>query len=140
VKDIRIDGRMQRVFILKETETRVVYIPVKSLHRVDYERLKDLESRADAGKLLELMQKTTLGNGMNALVQFDNLIQVADLSGANVGSRIRKPSETLDPAMLEKQQEQKPAPKQAQVVSTSEEAGIDQVERTVRRPGRPKKS
>lgn len=92
MKDIRIDGRMQRVFVLKETADRVVYIPVKVLHRVDYQRLIDIEAAA-AGRMLDRMSETTLDNGINALVMYDKLIQVMEVSS---NARLRKPDEPLE--------------------------------------------
>lgn len=115
MKDVRIDGKLQRVFVLKEKEDRIVYIPVKALHRKDYERLKDIEQRG--GEMMKEMHKTTLDNGRNALELYDNIIQVVKL-GAGTGKRLRKPDEDVEQAGSENAivstqtpaQEQAPAP------------------------------
>jgi len=96
MKDIRINGRNQRVFVLKETDERVVYIPVKALHHVDYIRLKDIEAKG--GIMLDRMSETTLDNGRNALVQYDDLIQVLVKTGKNTGERLLKPDEAIPEA------------------------------------------
>lgn len=98
MKDIRIDGRMQRVFVLKETDSRVVYIPVKSLHRVDYEFLTNAEKGVSRGTdLLDILSEAKLSNGRNALVCYDKLIQVMVKNGKE-GSRLRKPDEPQEEA------------------------------------------
>lgn len=96
LKRFKIDGRMQEVFVLRQSDTRIVYVPVKSMHRVDYERFKEMSTakppRAD---LLEYMSKTKLKNGVNALVQYDNLIHVANIN-KDGGTRIKKTEEIID--------------------------------------------
>jgi len=123
VKDIRIDGKFQRVFVLKEEDNRIVYIPVKALHRVDYDRLVDIENKAkDKNDLLDNLKETTLSNGRNALVQFDSIIQVANVDPEKpVGSRLKKPNEavnneeikqaTTGKDVVEKPARRKPGPK-----------------------------
>lgn len=93
MKDIRIDGRLARVFILKEDANSLVYIPVKALFRVDYDRLTEIEERG--GEMLKEMQRTTLDNGINALKQYDKIIQVLKYSSSDkkVGTRYPKPEE-----------------------------------------------
>lgn len=105
MKDLRIDGRLQRVFVLQETESRVVYIPLKALNRVDYDRLVDIEKRG--GDMLKEMSRTTLDNGRNALDLYDEIIQIADL-GTNI-ERIRKPEETI---ITQQAPQSEPRPKQ----------------------------
>lgn len=92
-KDLKINGKLQRVFVLKQTEDRLVYIPIKSLHRVDYERLKLMvKEKPPRMDLLDFMAKRKLDNGRNALVQFDSLVQVCKLS-ENQAIRLQKPDE-----------------------------------------------
>lgn len=90
MKDINIDGKVQRVFVLTETEKRVVYIPLKDLHRVDYERLVEFDK--EEGELMKVMARSTLDNGMNALTQYEKLFQIADINDGK-GTRVRKPEE-----------------------------------------------
>lgn len=127
MKDIRINGRNQRVFVLKETDERVVYIPVKALHHVDYIRLKDIEAKG--GIMLDRMSETTLDNGRNALVQYDDLIQVLVKTGKNTGERLLKPSEAIPEA-----------PVLTQVLVETKTVEVQEVEPERRRPGRPPKN
>lgn len=92
LKDIRVDGRLHRVFVLMETSDRVVYIPLTSLTQVDYDRLTDI-SKQDPKNMLNTMSKSTLSNGRNMLALYDTLIQVMVKTGEGVGTRILKTSE-----------------------------------------------
>lgn len=92
LKDIRVDGRLHRVFVLMETGDRVVYIPLTSLTQVDYDRLTDI-SKQDPKNMLNTMSKSTLSNGRNMLALYDTLIQVMVKTGEGVGTRILKTSE-----------------------------------------------
>ncbi len=127
MKDIRINGRNQRVFVLKETDERVVYIPVKALHHVDYIRLKDIEAKG--GVMLDRMSETTLDNGRNALVQYDDLIQVLVKTGKNTGERLLKPDEAIPEA-----------PVLTQVLVETKTVEAQEAEPERRRPGRPPKN
>lgn len=99
MKDVRINGRMARVFVLKETKDRLVYIPLNSIHRVDYDRLRDVEAIASRTNtdMLDVMSTYKLDNGRNALLQYDSIIQVmqktADIGKISVGERLEKPGE-----------------------------------------------
>ena len=91
-QDIKIDGRMQRVFVLTENDERICYIPLKSLHRVDYEQLTDISNKYKS-RMMEGMAETTLQNGRNALRQYDKIIQVANKGEAP--TRLKKPEEAV---------------------------------------------
>lgn len=110
MKVINVDGRPAKVFVLKETKDSIVYIPVKALFRVDYERLLELEKQG--GELLKTMQKTTLENGRNALVQYDNVIQVLRYTSDSTGKRLKRPNEDGfgDAVPQLKQEDQQPEP------------------------------
>jgi hypothetical protein len=95
MQDIRIDGRMQRVFVLMERDDRIVYIPLTSLTQVDYDRLTDI-SKQDPENMLETMSKATLSNGRNMLALYDTLIQVMVKTGDAEGTRILKTAERDD--------------------------------------------
>lgn len=131
MKDLRIDGRMQRVFVLLETDERMVYIPVKSLHRVDYDFLIDLEDKWPRN-MLEGLKKSKLPNGRNALVQYENIIQVLQFTGKGNEVRIKKPHE---------RQPEEVQPVQVEVVSAptpTVEAQPVQVEAPARKKPGPK--
>lgn len=119
MKTLRIDGKLQMVFVLKETDESVVYIPVKSLDRVDYERILDIEKQG--GELLSEMRKTRLANGRNALALYDNIIQVVKLKGEGQGVRIRKPDEPQAIGQEVAEPKQAPAPQPQATQSTQQE-------------------
>lgn len=101
MKDVRIDGRLTRVFVLKESDDRLIYIPLKVLHRIDYDRLVSIENAVKGGgmSMLERMSEVKLDNGRNALTQYDSLIQVMNktiIDGRLAGVRMRKPGEPED--------------------------------------------
>ena len=95
MKVVRINGRNVKVFVLQETETALVYIPVNAIQRVDYNRLLEIEKRG--GNMLNEMRKTKLDNGRNALTQYDNIIQVMHFapSKKDEGVRIPKPEDSM---------------------------------------------
>lgn len=112
-----INGRTKRVFVLNETDKRIVYIPVDALHRVDYERLKTIDEK-NPDNMLEEMKDTKLDNGRNALVVYDKLIQVANkATGVQMdkfpttekAERFRKMEELLEQGM---------SPEEAVIAST----------------------
>lgn len=95
MKDFRIDGKMKRVFSLKETKDRVVFIPLESLTRKDYDRLTEAEEKAGAAELLTELRNTTADNGRNLLALVDNLIEVGvrDPKEDRVLFRMSKPNQ-----------------------------------------------
>lgn len=98
MQDIRIDGKLERVFMLRDEKDRMVFIRVKGIHRVDYERLKDMEKETSSNRdLLDVMKDTKLDNGRMALRQYDNIIQIANKQGEDrntpLVSRVPKPEE-----------------------------------------------
>lgn len=97
MEDIRVDNKLQRVFVLRKTDDSIVYIPLTSLTYVDYKRLLDVE--AQGGEMLTQMRKETFDNGRNALALYDNVIEVVRLSDKKkgVGKRVLKPGETAPP-------------------------------------------
>lgn len=102
-----IDGRNQLVFILRETEDRLVYIPVKNLHRVDYERLKKAEAeKSKRVDLLEHLKDKKSDNGRNMLELYDSIMQVCHKAD-KTHVRIHKPheSETAHEKQLREQKE-----------------------------------
>lgn len=82
--DITNNGVLTEVVILKEDKNGDIYfIPLKSLDNIDLQRIgKILASRnAKMFPLYELMAQTTLGNGMNALLYFQQLVKMRTASG-----------------------------------------------------------
>lgn len=92
MKDLTIDGKLQRVFVLAESSERIVYIPIRSLNETDYARLVEIENKNPRDMLAE-MEKTTLSNGRNALSVYDAVIQVMKKNTEKAGERLPKPEE-----------------------------------------------
>ena len=118
MEDMRISGKLQRVFVLKKSDESVVYIPVKALTRVDYERLLNVEKKG--GEMLAQMRKETLDNGRNALALYDHIIQVAKLKDTNVGERLPKPDEPQPAVSTQTDNSVAPPPAQTQGETTQE--------------------
>ena len=76
MKDIVLEGVPERVFPLRETEQCIVYIPLRKLLPVDYQRLLHFERTSRDEDLLKTMRDNELDNGQNALVQYSSLIEV----------------------------------------------------------------
>lgn len=91
-----IDGRSTDLYVLIEERNRIVYIPTRALMPVDFQNLDELVLRTGNGNipLLEVMADAKLpSNGMNALIQYDKLIQVAEVHENGTYSRLRKPTD-----------------------------------------------
>lgn len=134
MKDFRIDGMTQRVFVLSSTDKRIVYIPVKSLHRQDYEELKKLDAETTPSRsLMDILGKHRMKNGRNALAIFQNLIQVADLTDVpgsiTSALRVRKPDE---PGALKRAQEA--------AVKAAEEAASHRLSRVITETAEPQQA
>lgn len=104
MRDLVINNRTQRVFVISESDTRIVYIPVKACDRIDYEELKKIEANTVAGSdMLRTMKKHRLPNNRNALVQYQNIFQVMTKSGEREGTRLKRPDEP-ESALVDKNQ------------------------------------
>lgn len=79
LKDITIEtqaGKQRaKVIILNETDNALVYIPLKALSRIDYNRFKEIHEKSELD-LLTTMRDEKLDNGRNALVVYKNVISV----------------------------------------------------------------
>lgn len=99
MKDFYIDGKRMRVFVLAETDTRLVYIPIsnKILTQYDYQVIKQLDDQG--GDLMKKMRDHKLDNGCYALSLYDSMIQVMNINGHQgsipSGVRIPKPEEEV---------------------------------------------
>lgn len=100
-RDMRINGKLIRAWILRETDERILYIPVKSMHRVDYEWFRENDKRVPNGSdFLNYMAKTKAKNGQHALKLYEAIIQVAIKNSKTDAQRITKPDEaeqTINP-------------------------------------------
>lgn len=74
--EVEMKGKRRLCFLVKQGEAANVVIPIESLTRIDYERINAMESKG--GELMRTMRETTLDNGMNALVQYQNLLMVIE--------------------------------------------------------------
>ena len=134
MKDFRINGRLTRVFVLKEAKDRLVYISLKNIIRVDYDVLVGIEAAAARSKvdMLDYMTDYKLPNGMNALVVYDKVIQVMNKED---GSRLRKPDEVNLREKGDTQSQSKNTDTTSEV--NQEKESEPEVERR-RGPGRPR--
>ena len=108
-----IQTQKKRVFVLREDEKTIVYIPVKALMRVDYDRIVDIAKKAD-GDLLTALRDTRLDNGMNALVLYENSISVKTKEDPKPEPAPQPTQETVQETQPEPQPQRrgrKPGPK-----------------------------
>ena len=63
-----------KTFVLRDGSHAIIHIPLNKLSQIDRQRLFEIEAKG--GEMLTHMRDTTLKNGINALVLYDNLIEV----------------------------------------------------------------
>lgn len=92
--------------VLREFENGdIAYIQLNELDRIDLDRLRNIVTKRNAPQLAlwDLMNSTTLRNGENALIYFDQMVMVKTQSGelippragqrgALIGARMKKPA------------------------------------------------
>lgn len=83
IKTIEVNKRKIKAFIIDESDTRVLYINLKSLHHKDYQRLKEVSDRAPNNMLEEMRRSKHPGNNRNMLVMYDGLINVMSKAAGN---------------------------------------------------------
>lgn len=120
LKDLTVDTyvgkRRVKVIVLNETDKAVVYIPLKAITRVDYNRLKEIHEKAELD-LLTTLRDYKLDNGRNALVTYKNVIEVQD--------KVVEPKEAKAPD---------------EPVQTNQSEKTETDEKPKRKPGRPPKA
>lgn len=93
-----------KVIILNETDKALVYIPLKALSRIDYNRFKEMHAKSELD-LLTTMRDEKLDNGRNALVVYKNVIGVQNKEQP----KAEDPVKTEEPkAETQGQEEEKP--------------------------------
>lgn len=107
LKDITIDtqaGKQRaKVIILNETDKALVYIPLKALSRIDYNRFKAIHEKSELD-LLTTMRDEKLDNGRNALVVYKNVISVQNKDQP----KEEEPVKVEEPKQETEQTEEKP--------------------------------
>jgi len=82
---ILLDGVLQEVLVMKEDKSNgdIYFIKVSHLDQIDKERFIKILKRRDAGnyELWDLLSQVVLGNGVNALVQYHQLVKVLHTNG-----------------------------------------------------------
>jgi hypothetical protein len=81
------DGVLTECAILRRLGNGdVYYFPIQSLDMIDKQRLRNIVMNRNAGlyELWDLMSQITLGNGVNALLYFNQLVKVRTAGGAIV--------------------------------------------------------
>lgn len=130
--DLYDNKTMYEVAVVKRDETGNVYfIRIDLLDQIDKRRLHRLITNPNSRNfpLWELMGQSTLGNGMNALAYFHQLVKVK-----TVGGEIINPSEYHRGYALPKTFTHKPA-EMNETAPVSESAAANAIKRG---PGRPK--
>lgn len=81
--DIQGDGTMFECAIVKRTANETHFINLTHLDGIDRERLRNIVMNRNAHTmpLWDLMMQTTLGNGVNALDYFHQLVRVLGSNG-----------------------------------------------------------
>lgn len=78
------DGKMYECAVLKrDAHGNVFFFPINNLDETDRRRLAQLLADRNASnfELWDLMSQRTLGNGMNALVYFHQLVRILTPNG-----------------------------------------------------------
>lgn len=113
LKDIRIQTmsgvRMTKVVVLRETPEAVVYIPLNSIARLDYNRMKEIYSRCEIDMLTSLRDER-LDNGRNALVVYQSLIETLQKKQAVKSEETKTVVETKTEVVAKVEQPPKAAP------------------------------
>lgn len=137
MKLVKIAGKTKKVFVLRETDASLVYIPIDAIQRVDYNRLLEVEERG--GDMLNEMRKTKLENGLNALAMYDDIIQVMQYTKDKKDSiRVPKPDDGRIVHEKYEQDKHKLPDLEEQQEETRSESEEEKPKR--RGPGRPRKS
>lgn len=83
IKTIEVNKRLIKAFVLSETDKRLLYIPLKSLHYADYKQLKAVSDREPDNMLEEMRRSKHTGNNRNLLAMYDGLINVLSKAAGN---------------------------------------------------------
>jgi hypothetical protein len=81
------DGVLTECAILKRlTNGDVCFFPIQTLDMIDKQRLRNIVMNRNASlyELWDLMSQITLGNGVNALLYFNQLVKVRTANGTIV--------------------------------------------------------
>jgi len=137
--DLNGDGTVVECAIMREDNFgNISYIQVDKLDHVDKQRLmKILKTRnIENMELWDAMSTVTLGNGLNALKYFHQLVRVITNNGKIMKPQVGKQGVVL----VDQNPDLKPTPEQMaaaqEVVDTGKEANV----KPKRRPGRPRKA
>lgn len=88
--ELHADGILHECVVLKRDNMgNVLYVPINHLDQTDQRRLAVLLSNRNAQQfeLWDLMAQTTLGNGMNALAYFHQLVKILTPNGKIIDPR-----------------------------------------------------
>lgn len=88
--ELNKDGILHECAILKRDSTgNVFYFKTNSLDTIDRQRLANIiaDRNANAFELWDLMSQRTLGNGVNALAYFHQLVRVLTPQGKTIDPR-----------------------------------------------------
>ncbi len=98
MKDMKIDGRTERCFILKDDAAATIVIPISKLMPVDFRRLRDIENKG--GEMMQQMRDANLDNGRNAIKQYEPLFVIVRKESFDERKE-QEITEQFDPAKAE---------------------------------------
>jgi len=88
-------GTKERLcFLVKKGEVSDIVIPADILSPIDYKRLHEME--AQGGEMMRVMRDTTLDNGLNALVTYQDLLIVVPNPRKKVVEATTTPAVSVD--------------------------------------------
>ncbi len=121
--DIDNNGLLSEVAIVKRFPNGDIYfIPLQSLDSIDLQRLRLIITHQDAGlydELWKLLEQRTLGNGMNALIYYNQVVKHRTPNGQILNYGSGKLSYTMQAPVT--QQPQPNVPMQPPVQPTAPE-------------------
>jgi len=81
-----VNGKKKLCFLVKNGDVADIVIPVDSLIGTDYKRFQNME--AQGGEMMRVMRDTTLDNGLNALVTYQDLLVIIPKDGGSVKENV----------------------------------------------------
>ena len=137
--DLQGDGTVVECAVMREdNQGNVSYLQIDKLDNVDKQRLmKILKTRnIENMELWDAMSTVTLGNGLNALKYFHQLVRVITPSGQIMKPQVGKQGVVL----VDQNPEMKPTPEQMAAAQEVVESGKEANVKPKKRRGRPTKA
>ena len=72
MQEVIINGNRRFCFMVKKGEVNNIVVPYDGLAPIDLKRFQEMEAKG--GELMRVMRDTQLDNGVNALIQYDDVM------------------------------------------------------------------